>query len=138
MKTKPYIVNIENISKEDLSIILFDLTKKKLDLFEFDNFGNLIFDKKIKITCGNNDISFKDFYGIFSNEGSVIVSEIKIISSNNNQQNQEYSYVRTKGKSIQQAIINEQTSDFVLNNEIYLKVGCFLKDTIITILFYPK
>lgn len=138
MKSKPYIINIQNMSKQDLDIILFDLTKKYSNLFKFDDFENLIFDKKIKISCGNNDVSFKDFYEIFSNEGSVMVSEIKIISSDINQQNQEYCFVRTKGNSIQQVIVNEQTTDFLLNNEIYLKVGCFFKDTIITILFYPK
>ena len=138
MKSKPYIVNIQNVSKQDLDIILFDLTKKQSNLFEFDDFGNLIFDKKIKISCGNNDISFKNFYEIFSNEGSVILSEIKVISSNINQQNQEYCFVRTQDNSKQQVIINEQTTDFILNNEICFKVGYFFKDTIITILFYPK
>ena len=138
MKSKPYIINIQNVSKQDLDIILFDLTKKYLTKFEFNEFENLIFDKKIKISCGNNDVSFKDFYGIFSNEGSVVVSEIKIISSNINQQNQEYCFVRIEDNSIQQVIINEQTTDFLLNNKIYLKVGYFFKDAIITILFYPK
>lgn len=138
MKSKPYIINIQNVSKQDLDIILFDLRKKSSNLFEFDDFGNLIFDKKIKISCGNNGISFKDFYEIFSKEGSIIISEIKIICSNNNQQNQEYVIVRAKDNSIQNTIITEETTDFMLNNEIYLTTGYFFKDAIITILFYPK
>ena len=138
MESKPYIINIQNISGKDLDIILLNLTSNQENNQDFDDLGNLIFDKKIKVSCGNNNISFKLFYDMFSKQESVIVSKIKIISSNINQQNQEYCIVRTKDKSTQHIAINKATTDFILNNEIYLKTKCFFKDTIITILFYPK
>jgi hypothetical protein len=141
MKSKPYIINIKNISGKDLNGIFLDLTNKHKENsspFTLDELHNFTLGDKLRMSCGNNDISFRSFYENFSKEESVIISEIKIICSNNNQQNQEYVIVRIKDNSIQNTIITEETTDFILNNEIYLTTGYFFKDAIITLLFYPK
>lgn len=141
MKSKPYIINIQNISGKDLDIIILDLTNKHKENsspFTIDELHNFTLGDKLRISCGNKGITFRDFYELFSKQQSVLISEIKIICSNKNQQNQEFSIVRIKDNSEEHTTITKETTDFVLNNEIYLTTGYFFKDAIITILFYPK
>lgn len=127
MKSKPFIINIQNISENDFETTLLDL--QNINFFKTE---------KLKFNCGNNGISLENFLQFISNEKGINISEIKIFSSNINQQNQEYCIVRTRQKNVSTMIITEETKDVILNNEVCIKVGCFFKDAIITIFFYPK
>jgi hypothetical protein len=137
MKSNPFIINIENISEKDLDIVLLDLTEERLMYQEFDELDNLIFDKKIKISCGNTYISMLDFLN-FIIKDTIIITKIKIIASNNNQKHQGYSIVNTKDKLLTKIIPLTKNTDFVLDNTIQIKTGYFFKNTTITFLFYPK
>ena len=126
MRTQPFIINVQNISGNDLETILLDF--KNPDFFK---------NKDLKFSCGNDCISV-DFFLKYIYENKVTISRIKIVSSHINQKHQQYCIVRETEKMQEHRNITKEKTDIVLNNEIYIKTGYFFKDAIITILFYPK